>query len=51
MPAEWPRLLVKGLGEALVPAVSGFTSLALAAVLVALGYWRMPEGKPPQGKA
>ncbi len=49
MPEEWPRVLVKGLGEALVPAVSGFTSLALAAVLVALGTGRMPEGNPPQG--
>jgi hypothetical protein len=51
MPEEWPRVLVKGLGEALVPAVSGFTSLALAAVLVALGIGRMPDGRPPQGSA
>ena len=50
-PEEWPRVLVKGLGESLVPAVSGFTSLALAAVLVALGTGRMPDGKPPQGNA
>ena len=39
---EWPILIIQGIAESLVPAVSGFTLLALAAFLVALGFRRMP---------